>query len=110
MGRADLMDDPRFKTAAGRLAHWDERLEMMQEVFATKTTAEWIEILDRAEVPCAPINRRADLLVDPQIRANKLVVEDEHPHAGPIRQTRPAARFDRTPASMRGRHSDREGV
>jgi crotonobetainyl-CoA:carnitine CoA-transferase CaiB-like acyl-CoA transferase len=99
--RPDWLEDDRFKTAAGRVAHWDERLELMQEALLTRTTAEWLEILDHAQVPCAPINGRKDLLSDPQISANQLIVEVDHPAVGPVRQTRAAARFDRTPADLR---------
>jgi len=99
--RPDWLEDDRFRTAAGRVAHWDERLELMQEALLTRTTAEWLEILDHAQVPCAPINARKDLLSDPQISANQLIVEVDHPAVGPVRQTRAAARFDRTPADLR---------
>ena len=108
----EWIEDERFKTAAGRIAHWDERLELMQEVLGTRTSAEWLAMLDQAEVPCGPINGRRDLLTDPQIAANELIVESEHPAVGRIRQTRPAARFDRTPAEIRrpaptlGQHTD----
>ena len=55
---------------------------------------------------------REELLTHPQIAANELLVESEHPHAGPMRETRPAARFDATPAGIRrpapllGEHTD----
>ena len=101
VGRPEWLDDPRFATPAGRVAHWDERLELMQEALATRTTGEWLEILDAADVPCAPILGRRDLLHHPQLIANEIIVESEHPHAGRVRQTRPAARFDRTPAGVR---------
>ncbi len=63
-------------------------------------------------MPCAPINSRQDLLSDPQIAANELIVESDHPAVGRIRQTRPAARFDKSPAELRrhaptlGQHTD----
>ena len=101
VGHPEWLQDERFRTAAGRIAHWDERLELMQSVLERKTSAEWFEILDRAEVPCAPINGRQELLTDPQIAANELIVETEHPVVGPVRQTRPAARFSGTPATIR---------
>ena len=78
----------------------------------TSGTAEWLERLDAEQVPCAPILSRAELLTHPQIQANELIVESEHPHAGPMRQPRPAARFDATPAEIRrpapllGEHTD----
>jgi crotonobetainyl-CoA:carnitine CoA-transferase CaiB-like acyl-CoA transferase len=112
VGHPEWLDDDRFKTAAGRIAHWDERLELMQQALQKKTAREWIEILDKADVPCGPINGRRDLLTDPQIAANGLIVESEHPAVGRLRQTRPAARFDRTPAEIRrpaptlGEHTD----
>ena len=99
-------------TPAARVAHWDERLELMQSALATRSSAEWLEIFDRVQVPCAPINTRRDLLTDPQIAENQLIVESEHPAVGRIRQTRPAARFERTPAEIRrpaptlGQHTD----
>jgi crotonobetainyl-CoA:carnitine CoA-transferase CaiB-like acyl-CoA transferase len=112
VGHPEWADDARFETPTARIANWDERLELMQEALRGRTCAEWLKILDDAEVPCGPINSRRDLLSDPQIAANGLIVEDDHPHAGPIRQTRPAARFDGTPATLRrhapllGEHTD----
>ena len=85
---------------------------MTAEVLTTRSSADWLERLHSEEVPCAPVLRREDLLSDPQIAANQLIVELDHPHAGRIRQTRPAARFDRTPAEigrpapLLGEHTD----
>lgn len=45
---------------------------------------------------------REEVLHNAQVVANQIIVESEHPHAGPMRQPRPAARFDRTPAALRG--------
>lgn len=112
VGHPEWIRDPRFATPAARVAHWDERLELMQEALAGAGTAEWIERLDAADVPCAPILGRRELLTHPQVVANELIVESDHPHAGPMRQTRPAARFGGTPAEIRrpapllGEHTD----
>ncbi len=112
VGHPEWLEDERFETPAARVAHWDERLELMQSALATRSSAEWLEIFDRVQVPCAPINTRRDLLTDPQIAENQLIVESEHPAVGRIRQTRPAARFERTPAEIRrpaptlGQHTD----
>ncbi len=108
VGHPEWIDDPRFKTANDRIVNWDERLELMGNVLKTATTEEWVERLDAAQVPCAPILKREDLLTDPQLAANELIVESEHPHIGRIRQTRPAARFERTPAEIR-RHAPKLG-
>jgi crotonobetainyl-CoA:carnitine CoA-transferase CaiB-like acyl-CoA transferase len=108
----EWLDDPRFKTPAGRVKHADARLELTAEVIKTRTSAEWLARLDAEQVPCAPILSRTDLFTDPQIAANALIVELDHPHVGRIRQARPAARFDGTPAELRspapllGEHTD----
>jgi len=100
--RPELVDDARFLTSTARLKNWDERLEVMGEVFSTDTTEHWLERLSAEQVPCAPILERHELLTDAQVAANELIEEIDHPQAGRIRHPRPAARFDRTPARVRG--------
>lgn len=97
----EWLDDARFKTPAGRVKYADVRLEMTAEVLTTRTSAEWLVRLDAEQVPCAPVLRREDLFTDPQIAANHLIVESEHPTVGRMRQPRPAARFEKTPAELR---------
>jgi crotonobetainyl-CoA:carnitine CoA-transferase CaiB-like acyl-CoA transferase len=112
VGHPEWLDDPRFATPAHRIANAAERLELLAQVLATRPSAEWLERFDAEGVPCAPILSREELLTHPQIKANELVVESVHPHAGPMRQARPAARFDQTPADLRsaapllGEHTD----
>lgn len=112
VGRPEWQDDPHFATTGARVIHVEERLARMQEALAGATTAEWLERLDAEGVPCAPILTRAELLTHPQLAANELIVESTHPHAGPMRQPRHAARFDATPAELRlpapllGEHTD----
>jgi crotonobetainyl-CoA:carnitine CoA-transferase CaiB-like acyl-CoA transferase len=97
----EWLEDTRFNTPAGRVQNADARIAMVAEVFKTASSAYWLARLEAAQVPCAPILTREELLRDPQIAANELIVESEHPHAGPMRQTRPAARFSATPAELR---------
>jgi crotonobetainyl-CoA:carnitine CoA-transferase CaiB-like acyl-CoA transferase len=110
--RAEWLRDERFKTPVDRIRNADVRLEMTAEVLKTKNTAEWLERLRANEVPCAPVLSREEVLRDAQVVANQLIVETAHPHAGPMRQPRPAARFERTPASLSrfapllGEHTD----
>jgi crotonobetainyl-CoA:carnitine CoA-transferase CaiB-like acyl-CoA transferase len=104
--------DPRFNTIAARVRNVNERLELTAEVLATKTSAEWLARLEANDVPCAPVLSREEVLRDPQVVANELIVESNHPHAGPMRQPRPAARFEATPgglhrpAPLLGEHTD----
>lgn len=108
----EWIDDERFRTPASRVANVEARLSLMAEALRARPSAEWLARLEAEEVPCAPVLRREELAAHPQIRANALLVEDEHPTAGRMRQPRPAARFEGTPASIRrpaptlGQHSD----
>ncbi len=100
LDRPEWLQDKRFSTPAGRVKYADVRLEMTAEVLRKRSSAEWLERLDAEQVPCARINRKADVLTDPQVLANNLIVESEHPHAGKMRQARPAARFEGTPSEL----------
>ncbi len=112
LGHPEWADDERFNTPARRIKHVDARLELTASVLETKSSAEWLEILEEADVPCGPVHDRESLLTDPQVAANELIVESVHPHAGRMRQTRPAARFEKTPAAIArpapllGEHTD----
>lgn len=100
LGHPEWIGDPRFNTVVARARNVHERLELTAEVLKTKTSAEWLERLDSAQVPSAPVLRRSEMIRDPQVLANRTVVESEHPGAGPMRQPRPAARFEQTPAEI----------
>ena len=96
-GRPDLLEDPRFATPELRDRNVNERLALIQEVLKTRTTQEWLELLDREDVPCAPALTRHQVIQHPQVVASEVLVEHEHPVAGRVRQTRTPARFEGTP-------------
>ena len=100
-GREHLLEDERFKTPALRDQHANERLQLIQEALLERPAAEWLVILDEAGVPCAPVLTRREMIDHPQVVASGIVVEHDHPHAGPLRQARPAARFEGTPTEIR---------
>jgi crotonobetainyl-CoA:carnitine CoA-transferase CaiB-like acyl-CoA transferase len=110
--RPQWLHDDRFKTPVDRIRNADVRLEMTAEVLKTKSSAQWLERLRANQVPAAPVLSREEVLHNAQVVANQIIVESEHPHAGPMRQPRPAARFERTPASLSrfapllGEHTD----
>ncbi len=98
--RPEWLEDARFKSTAGLVKHADARLELMASVLRTRSTAEWCERLDRAQVPCAPILTREELLEHPQVLENGIVVESDDPSTGRMRQARPPERFERTPSAI----------
>jgi len=97
----EWQDDPRFRTPALRQQNIDTRLRLTQETLLTHPAAEWLERLTAEDVPCAPVLTRSEVIRHPQVIANETLTETDHPSAGRLRQTRPAARFSATPADIR---------
>jgi crotonobetainyl-CoA:carnitine CoA-transferase CaiB-like acyl-CoA transferase len=100
-GHPEWLDDPRFSTPGGRVANSEARLRLVGEVLRQRSSAEWLQALGAEDVPAAPILTRDQLIDDPQVAENALLVEEEHPLAGRIRYARPAARFGGTPTELR---------
>ncbi len=101
MNRPEWLEDARFITPALRDKNAAVRLELIQEALLTNSAEYWLEALERAGVPCAPVLTRAQMLRHPQVAASEIVVQTEHEHAGRLRQTRNAARFEITSAEHR---------
>lgn len=97
----EWLDDPRFRNPQDRVVNVRERLALMAEALTHRPSDEWLERLDAEGVPCAPVLERHEVFTHEQARINETVSEYDHPAAGRIRQPRPAARFDRTPAEIR---------
>jgi crotonobetainyl-CoA:carnitine CoA-transferase CaiB-like acyl-CoA transferase len=66
------------------------------------TTAEWLERLDAADVPCAPILRRSEIIHNEQVVARGIIAEFDQPKVGRVRQPKPAARFEVNQAAIGG--------
>ena len=101
LDKPEWLEDPRFKSPALRQRHINERLVMTQEALLTRSAEEWLVRLTQHGVPCAPVLTRTAMLSNEQVVANGIVVETDHQEAGRLRQARSAARFSRTPASIR---------
>ena len=98
--RPDLWDDERFQTNAGRVAHRQELISKLQELFRTRTSTAWFELLTQAVIPCSPINDIPTVLNDPQVLHRGMVQEVEHATAGPIKLLGPVAKLSGTPATV----------
>jgi crotonobetainyl-CoA:carnitine CoA-transferase CaiB-like acyl-CoA transferase len=69
LGRDDWARDPRFRNNAGRFEHREEILAEVARIVATRTKGEWIDLLQAAGVPCAPVNTLPEALAEPQTEA-----------------------------------------
>jgi crotonobetainyl-CoA:carnitine CoA-transferase CaiB-like acyl-CoA transferase len=102
IGRPEYVDDPRFRTPAARSHNAAERLTLVGAILATGDSQTWLDRLDAADVPCAPVLRRADVMNNVQVVNNELIELMDQPGLGTVRQSRPAARFDQTPSRIAG--------
>ncbi len=82
--RPELLDDPRFASNDERCQNVDALAEQLETTLKAKPTADWLAILDRAGIPCGPINNVEQALNDEQVRARNMVVTAEDATAGSI--------------------------
>lgn len=112
IGRPDLTADPRFQDNAARIERYQELAAILEDVFQQDTTASWLSRLEQAGVPAGPIYSLAQVYEDPHVRAREMVVELEHPVAGPVRHIGIPVKLSDTPgritrpAPTLGQHTD----
>jgi len=99
--RPDFLTDPRFSTPELREINKQDRLNLTQEGLKPHATKDVLRLLEAEDVPCAPVLTRKEMRTHPQIAANEIIVESNHPEAGCIRHTRPAAVFSQTQTELR---------
>ena len=102
LNKPEWVQDARFKSGAGRSINAAERITLVGELLKAQTSAHWLPLLDAAQVPCAPVLRRHEVAHNEQVLHNRLIEEFDQPLLGRVRQPRPAAQFDRTPAAIAG--------
>lgn len=88
IGRPELKTDPRFDSAASRTDHAAEYFKVRARGLAQKTTAEWLDIFERLDVPAAAYNSIDDLLEDPHLKDVGFYQEIDHPTEGRILKTK----------------------
>lgn len=112
LGITQYIDDPRFKTNRDRVANVEILYDLLGEVTKTRTTDEWMDILETGGVPVGPINTIDKVVADPQVLAREMIVEITHPVAGPMKIAGNPIKLSDTPgkvsepAPLLGQHTD----
>lgn len=75
LGRDDWAKDPRFANNAGRYEHREEILPEVARIVAMRSKGEWLDVLEAAGVPCAPVNTLPEVLADPQTEAVGMLMQ-----------------------------------
>ena len=105
MGREDLIEDPRFKDNLRRYRNYVAIDVILGDWIKDKTVAEAMEILDKAGIPCGPVNDVPASLNVPQIEAREMLVELDYPGAGKVPVPGVSIKLSRTPGKVAKRAS-----
>ncbi len=111
VNRPDLLENPDYKDAPSRAKNRKPLNAEMDKILLTRTSAEWVEILNAAGVPCGPIYTMDQVFADPQVKHMGIATPVEHPRLGTLYLLGQAVKLSRTPASLataspeRGEHS-----
>lgn len=101
VGRPEMTDDPRFRTIGDRLNHVDALYGESGRELVGRTSAEWLDLMRGAEIPCGPVNTLDDLYGDPHLAATGFFRPFEHPTEGAMDIPDTAFRFDRAALPVR---------
>lgn len=101
IGRPDLLDDSRFRTNAGRIAHADALDSILAAWFRERPLTEVLKILGEGDVVAGPVYDIRDIFADPQYRARDDIIQVDDPELGPIRMQGVIPKFSRTPGAVR---------
>ncbi len=107
-----FLDDPDYAGSDDRLANRDRLFAEMSEITRTRTSDEWVELMNDAGVPCGPIYTMDQVFADPQVRHLGIATPVQHPELGEIELVGQPITLSRTPVRMRsatpaqGEHTD----
>jgi formyl-CoA transferase len=95
--KPEWASDARFATNAARVRNRETLVPMIDALMRTRRQREWLVALERAGVPCGPINRLDQVFADPQVQARAMNLDLPHPIAGTVPQVRAPLRLSATP-------------
>ncbi|MGI9149238.1 MAG: CaiB/BaiF CoA transferase family protein [Chloroflexota bacterium] len=112
LGALDLQSDPRFVNGRERLKHRPELTVEIEKHLATRTAAEWVEVLTAAGVPAGPVLNVEECFANEQVQTLPVAAEVDHPVLGHLRLLGPGVQMERTPPKVSvpapeyGQHTD----
>jgi CoA:oxalate CoA-transferase len=98
--REDLVTDARFKENPVRTKNHKDLEKEVTEALKSKTTAEWVDLMIREDIPCGPVNSVPQLAADPHTLAREMIAEVEHSKAGNLKVVNNPIKLSRTPVKL----------
>ena len=95
-----LNDDPRFCSNANRMANLAELVPILEEVLSQDTTENWLRQLEEGKVLAGPVLKIPEMHRDPQALARQMIVEVDHPTAGPVKAIGHPVKYSVTPVQI----------
>jgi len=100
-GEEHLADNPLFKTNPLRVEHRKKLIPLLEVMTREKTKAEWIALLEKANVPCGPINNFKEVFENEQVIARKVQINVPHPTVGNMKLVASPMKLSKTPTEVR---------
>jgi crotonobetainyl-CoA:carnitine CoA-transferase CaiB-like acyl-CoA transferase len=97
LGRGELAQDARFAKNAGRVRNQETLMPMLRAELAKRDRKSLVEALERAGVPCGPINSIPEVFDEPQVKHRKMRVDVPHPLSGTVSLIASPMRFTHAP-------------
>jgi crotonobetainyl-CoA:carnitine CoA-transferase CaiB-like acyl-CoA transferase len=101
IGKTELADDARFAKNVNRVENRFLLISILAEIFLARGVDEWLQVLNEAEVPCAPVQTVDQVFQAAQVLHREMLVQVEHPTAGTVPMAGIPVKFSATPASIR---------
>jgi len=98
---AHLADNPLYSENPMRVQNREQLLPLLEAMTRKKTKAEWIDLLEKANVPCGPINNLKEVFENEQVLARGVQINVPHPTAGNMKLVASPMRFSETPVEIR---------
>ncbi|MCD6041245.1 MAG: putative dehydratase/racemase [Burkholderiales bacterium] len=108
LGKPEMFRDEKYSSQESRSRHYAQAYAFVAEQMKTRTTAEWIEALERADIPVQRMNSLADIVADPHLAATGYFSTVEHPTEGRLRSMAVPSEWSASPPQYR-RHAPRLG-
>ncbi|MCL3883202.1 CoA transferase [Marivita sp. GX14005] len=100
IGAPELQNDPRFGTNADRMTHLADLVPILEELLQRRDTQDWLRRMEEAGLPAGPVLNVSEMHRDPQALARDMIVETEHPAAGPVKTIGLPIKFGDTPGGI----------
>ena len=101
IGNSGLVNDSRFHLNSERVKHRDDLVALLKPVFLTKTSSEWLSMLENAGIPCGPINTLDKVFSMPQMEAREMLIHMKHSEIEDLRLVGSPLKFSDTPVDYK---------